>query len=53
MLIGQVSPYFPAYDDRPAELPAVGVFLPGRPATYTPVLMVQVFDSTYASPALA
>ena len=45
--IGQVSPYYPAYDDRAATLPAVGVFLPRDGVTYTPVLMVQFYDSTY------
>jgi hypothetical protein len=45
--IGEVSPYYPAYDDRAAMLPAVGVFLPRDGVTYTPVLMVQFYDSTY------
>ena len=44
---GEVSPYYPAYDDRAATLPAVGVFLPRDGVTYTPVLMVQFYDSTY------
>jgi hypothetical protein len=44
---GEVSPYYPTYDDRPASLPAVGVFLPRDGVTYTPVLMVQFYDSTY------
>ncbi len=44
---GEVSPYYPAYDDRAATLPAVGVFLPHDGVTYTPVLMVQFYDSTY------
>jgi len=44
---GEVSPYYPAYDDRAATLPAVGVFLPRDGFTYTPVLMVQFYDSTY------
>ena len=45
--IGQISPYYPAYDDQAATLPAVGVFLPRDGVTYTPVLMVQFYDSTY------
>ena len=45
--IGQVSPYYPAYDDRATALPAVGVFLPRDDVVYTPVLMVQFYDSTY------
>ena len=44
---GEISPYYPAYDDRPATLPAVGVFLPSNGVAYTPVLMVQFYDSTY------
>jgi hypothetical protein len=44
---GEVSPYYPAYDDRAATLPAVGVLVPRDGATYTPVLMVQFYDSTY------
>jgi len=44
---GEVSPYYPAYDDRAAALPAVGVFLPRDGATYTPILMVHFYDSTY------
>jgi hypothetical protein len=46
-LAGDVSPYYPAYDNQPAALPAVGVMLPNDGVTYTPVLMVQFFDSTY------
>ena len=42
-----MSPYYPAYDDHAATLPAVGVFLPRDGVTYTPVLTVQFFDSTY------
>jgi hypothetical protein len=45
--IGETSPYYAAYDDRAATLPAVGVFLPRDGVTYTPVLMVQFYDSTY------
>ena len=45
--VGEVSPYYPAYDDRAATLPAVGVFLPRDGVSYTPVLTVQFFDSTY------
>ena len=45
--VGEVSPYYPAYDDHAATLPAVGVFLPRDGVTYTPVLTVQFFDSTY------
>ena len=45
--VGEVSPYYPAYDDHAATLPAVGVFLPRDDVTYTPVLTVQFFDSTY------
>jgi hypothetical protein len=44
---GEVSPYYPAYDDRAATLPAVGVFLPRDGVAYTPVLVVQFYDSTY------
>ncbi len=44
---GEISPYYPAYDDRAATLPAVGVFLPRDGVAYTPVLMVQFYDSTY------
>ena len=44
---GEVSPYYPAYDDRAATLPAVGVLLPRDGVSYTPVLTVQFFDSTY------
>lgn len=46
-LLGDVSPYYAAYDDVAVTLPAVGVFLPRDGVTYTPVLMVQFFDSTY------
>jgi hypothetical protein len=44
---GETSPYYAAYDDRAATLPAVGVFLPRDGVTYTPVLVVQFYDSTY------
>jgi len=44
---GEESPYYPAYDDRPTTMPAVGVFLPDSSEGYTPVLMVQFFDATY------
>jgi hypothetical protein len=44
---GEISPYYPAYDDQAATLPAVGVFLPRNGVAYTPVLMVQFYDSTY------
>ncbi len=47
VLTGEISPFYPAYDDRPAILPAVGVLLPDDSTTYTPLLMVQFFDSTY------
>lgn len=44
---GETSPYYVAYDDRPATLPAVSVILPDDEKTYTPLLTVQVFDATY------
>jgi hypothetical protein len=47
VITGETSPFYPAYDDRPATLPAVRVILPDHSATYTPLLTVQVFDSTY------
>lgn len=47
MRTGEVSPYYAAYDDRAATLPAVGVHLPHDGDTYTPVLVVQFFDATY------
>jgi hypothetical protein len=46
-LTGEISPYYAAYDDQAATLPAVGVFLPRDGVTYTPVLMVQFYDATY------
>jgi hypothetical protein len=45
---GETSPYYPAYDDQAATLPAVRVYLPRDGVTYTPVLVVQFFDSTYS-----
>jgi hypothetical protein len=47
MRTGEVSPYYAAYDDRAATLPAVGVHLPRNDVSYTPVLVVQFFDATY------
>jgi hypothetical protein len=47
VMTGETSPFYPAYDDRPATLPALSVILPDASATYTPLLTVQVFDSTY------
>ena len=47
VVTGETSPFYPAYDDRPADLPAVSVILPDDDATYTPVLTVQFFDATY------
>jgi hypothetical protein len=47
VLTGEMSPFYVAYDDQPTTLPAVGVILPDDSVTYTPVLMVQVFDSRY------
>ncbi len=47
VITGETSPFYPAYDDRPATLPAVSVILPDESAAYTPLLTVQVFDSTY------
>jgi len=47
VVTGETSPFYPAYDDRPATLPAVRVILPDDEATYTPLLTVQVFDATY------
>jgi hypothetical protein len=47
VVTGETSPFYPAYDDRPAALPAVSVILPDGDATYTPVLTVQFFDATY------
>jgi hypothetical protein len=44
---GEVSPYYATYDDDPAVLPAVSVLLPRDGDTYTPVLVVQFYDSTY------
>jgi hypothetical protein len=44
---GQISPYYAAYDDQAATLPAVAVRLPRDGVAYTPVLMVQFYDSTY------
>jgi hypothetical protein len=47
VVTGETSPFYPAYDDRPAALPAVSVILPDDEATYTPLLTVQFFDATY------
>jgi hypothetical protein len=46
-LTGEMSAYYPAYDDQPATMPAVGVSLPGTSEGYTPVLMVQFYDANY------
>jgi hypothetical protein len=46
-LTGDTSPYYAAYDDQAVTLPAVAVFLPRDGIAYTPVLMVQFYDSTY------
>jgi len=46
-LTGEVSPYYPAYDNQPVTMPAVEVSLPGTSEGYTPVLMVQFYDANY------
>jgi hypothetical protein len=47
-LTGDVSPFYVAHDNAPATLPAVTVLLPKDDVVYTPVFMVQFYDSTYA-----
>ena len=47
LVTGETSPFYPAYDDRPAALPAVSVVLPDDEATYTPLLTVQFLDARY------
>jgi len=46
-LTGDVSPFYVAHDNEPATLPAVAVLLPLDDVVYTPVFMVQFYDSTY------
>ena len=47
-ITGDVSPFYVAHDNEPAILPAVAVLLPLDDVVYTPVFMVQFYDSTYA-----
>ena len=46
-LVGETSPFYVAHDNVPVSLPAVGTMLPNDSMTYTPVLVVQFYDSTY------
>ncbi len=47
-LTGDVSPFYVAHDNAPATLPPVAVVLPLDDVVYTPLFMVQFYDSTYA-----